>query len=331
VLADHCDRAPKGLMVPDEVIFGTRSRYRGARAISTDSSTGGGGNITSLDFLAGDYIDALNIEPQVLALGARQLTGLTGNVAIPRMTAGSSATWIGEGDDYGDTAPKWDHPVMTMHDLAARVDITRRLLIQSTPAADELVRSDLALRLSIGIDLAAINGPGNSFVPLGIMNTPGVGVVSLGANGAAPNWNALTQVIQGLASANALRGSLGWLTNGNVMGTLMRTPKIGSTFPTFLWESGGTPNEGMIAGFKARVSNNVPNNLSKGTANGTLSALIFGNWSDLLVGMWKGIDIQVNPYILGNTGSVQITAIQSCDLLFRHPESFEVILDAVTT
>jgi len=330
VLADHCDRAPKGLMVPDEVIFGTRSRYRGARTISTDSAGGGGGNIVALDFMADENIELLTNQPQVFELGARRLDGLVGNAAIPRMTAGSAVGWIGEDDDYGDTVPKWDHPVLTPHDLAGRVDITRRLLIQSTPAADELVRSDLALQISIGIDAAAITGPGTVHVPLGIMNTPGVGVVSLGANGLAPNWNALTQVIQGLASANALRGNLGWLTNGNVMGTLMRTPKIGSTFPTFLWESGGTPNEGMIAGFKARISNNVPSNLTKGSGS-SLSALIFGNWSDLLVGMWRGIDVQVDPYSLSSTGGVRITAIQTCDLLFRHPQSFEVILDAITT
>ncbi|HTG09107.1 MAG TPA: phage major capsid protein [Bradyrhizobium sp.] len=329
-LADHCDRAAKGVMVPDEIIFGHRSR--GTRALTTGVANGDGGNITSLDFLYGDLIDTLNNQPQVISLGARVMGGLTGNAAIPRMTAGSSTNWIGEGDDYGDTAPQFDHPVLTMHDLAARVDITRRLMIQSTPAADELVRSDLALRLSIGMDLAAITGPGNEFVPLGLLNTPGVGVVSLGGNGLAPSWNAITEVIQALATANGLRGNLGWLTNGAVMGTLMRTP-METGFPRFIWEAaapGARPDEGTIGGYRALVSNNVPSNLTKGSGS-ALSAMIFGNWSDLIIGQWRGIDIQANPYILGKTGTVQITAIQSCDFLFRHPESFVAILDAVTT
>ena len=331
-LSEHCDRAPKGLMVPDEVFFPQRSRARANRSLSTISSAGGGGNIVGLDFLAGDYIDTLHNQPQVIALGARQLTGLVGNAAIPRMTQGSAVQWIGEGDDYGDTDPQWDHPIMTPHDLSARVDISRRLLIQSTPAADELVRSDLALRIGIGIDSAAISGPGTINAPLGIMNQPGVGLVALGGNGGAPTWNAITEVVQGLAGANALRGNLGWLTNGNVMGTLMRTP-METGFPRFIWEAGAPgsrPDEGTIAGYRALVSNNVPSNLTKGSGS-ALSAMIFGNWSDLIVGQWRGIDIIADPYSQSATGTLRITAIQTCDLLFRHAESFQMITDAITT
>jgi HK97 family phage major capsid protein len=332
-LADHCDRAPKGLMVPDEVIFGNRmaSRARAVRSLSTGIASAGG-DLVALDLLAGEMIETLNNEPQIFALGARRLAGLVGNVAIPRMTAGSAVHWIGEGDDYGDTAPTFDQPQLTPHDLAARVDITRRLLIQSTPAADEIVRSDLALRIGIGVDQAAIAGIGSGFQPTGLLNTAGVGIVPLGANGAAPAWGAITEVIEAVAAANGLRGNLGWLVNGSGMGTLMRTP-VAAGFPRFIWEAGAAgarPDEGSIAGYRALVSNNVPGNLTKGSAT-ALSALIFGNWADMMVGLWRGIDLLVDPYSQSSTGTVRITAIQTCDILIRHPQSFCIIADAITS
>jgi HK97 family phage major capsid protein len=319
-------------MVPDEVIFGNRSlAARAQRGLSVGTATAGG-DLVATNLLAGEFIDTLNNEPQVFALGARRLDGLVGNVAIPRMTAGSAVTWIGENGDFGDTQPAFDQPTMTPHDLSARVDISRRLLIQSTPAADQIVRSDLALRIGIGIDAAAINGLGSSNQPKGLLNVSGVSVVSLGTNGAAPTWNSMTEVIEAVATANGLRGNLGWLANGAIMGTLMRTPMV-SGFPRFIWEAGAAgarPDEGTIAGYKALVSNNVPSNLTKGSGS-ALSALVFGNWNDMIVGMWQALDLLVDPYSQSSTGTLRITAIQTCDILVRHPLSFAAILDAITT
>jgi HK97 family phage major capsid protein len=245
------------------------------------------------------------------------------------MTAGSAVSWIGEGDDYGDTQPTFDQPQMTPHDLSARTDITRRLLLQSTPDAEAIVRADLALRIGIGIDLGAIAGSGSSHQPTGLLNVSGLPTVALGTNGAAPTWNALTQVVQAVATANGLRGSLGWIVNGAGMGTLMRTPYV-STYPRYLWEAGQEPNEGMLAGYRARVSNNVPGNLTKGSGT-NLSALLFGNWSEILVAQWRGIDMLIDPYSQSSTGTVRITAIQTVDVLVRHVASFCAIGDAITT
>jgi len=330
-LADRSDRAPKGLLVPDEIIFGVRGRALSNRALST-GTLGGGGDLVATDLLAGEFIETLNNQPQVVALGARRLQGLVGNAAIPRLTAGSAVTWIGEGGDYGDTQPVFDQPQLTPHDLSARVDISRRLMLQSTPTADEIVRSDLALRIGIGMDLAAIKGSGSSNQPVGILNTSGIGSVALGANGAAPSWNAVTEVIQTIAAANGLRGFPGFLVNGQSMGTLMRTP-MEPGFPRFIWEAaapGARPDEGTIGGYRALVSNNMPSNLTKGSGT-NLSALIFGNWRDLIIGEWRGIDILVDPYSQSSTGTLRITAIQTCDILVRHAASFCAILDAVTT
>ena len=44
------------------------------------------------------------------------------------------------------------------------------------------------------------------------------------------------------------------------------------------------------------VSNNVPSNLTKGSSSGVCSALIYGNFSDLLIGLFGDSEILVDPY-----------------------------------
>ncbi len=140
------------------------------------------------------------------------------------------------------------------------------------------MRDDLALRIGIGIDLAAVAGTGSTNQPTGLLTVSGLGLVWLGAAGAAPTWNAIAQMIQAVATASGSRGNIGWLVNGNTQGTLMRTPLV-SGFLRFIWEAaapGSRPDEGSIAGYKALVSDNIPNNLTKSTGT-NLSALLFGN------------------------------------------------------
>ena len=78
------------------------------------------------------------------------------------------------------------------------------------------------------------------------------------------------------------------------------------------------------------MSNNVPADLTKGTGV-NLSAIIFVNWQDLIIGMWSGLDLQVNPYSLDTSGKIRITAFQDLDIALRHAQSFSIIDDVITT
>jgi hypothetical protein len=59
--------------------------------------------------------------------------------------------------------------------------------------------------------------------------------------------------------------------------------------------------------------------------------MIFGNTSDLLVGMWSGLDLIVDPYTAATSGTVRVVALQDVDVAVRHPESFAVIVDMITS
>ena len=130
--------------------------------------------------------------------------------------------------------------------------------------------------------------------------------------------------------ANALNGNLYYLTNAKVVQALK---KLKTAYGEYLWTdmdgvtTGGTP--GGVNGYTVMRSNQVPYNLTKGTGT-NLSALIFGDFSQLIIGMWGALEILPNPYGSGYTaGSVDIRAMQTCDVAVRHAESFAAITDII--
>jgi HK97 family phage major capsid protein len=202
-----------------------------------------------------------------------------------------------------------------------------------------VVRNDLARVMALGLDAAAIYGSGSSGQPTGILNTSGIGAVAMGTNGAAfangstSSPSGLDQVIQlerAVDVANALDGSLYYLANAKVVSALKQ---LKNSYGEYLWQmsdddtTAGT--QGKINGFPVARSNQVPSNLTKGTGTG-LSALIFGDFSSLVIGMWGGLEILPNPYGSGFTsGAVDIRAMQTVDIGVRHPESFAAIKDII--
>jgi hypothetical protein len=124
--------------------------------------------------------------------------------------------------------------------------------------------------------------------------------------------------------ANADVGTLAYLTNAKVRGKLKGTSKV-SGQNGFVWEAGNTP----LNGYRCGVTNAVPSNLTKGTGT-NLSAILFGNFADLVIGMWGTLDLMVDPYTGSTAGTVRVVALQDVDVAVRHVESFATMVDAVT-
>ncbi len=322
-------RQPRGFLVPLEA-FGTRE---GGRRDLTEGIGSAGGDLVETQLLASDFIQLLRNRTQVLRLGARTLTGLVGNVAIPAQTGAATAQWVAENANLTESDQTFSQITMQPHTVGALTQMSRRLLLQATPGIEDLVRADLVAQIAIAIDAAAIDGAGGTS-PTGILATSGVGSVALGTNGGAPTYGSIVSLYQALGQANADRGALGFLANAAGKATLLTTPKIGSTYPTFIWETPddteANPLDGLMIGYKCGVSNNVPSNLTKGTGT-NLSALIFGNWTDLYIGIWGGLDVLVDPYTLSAAGELRIVCFESVDIGIRHPASFAAIVDMITT
>ncbi len=305
--------------IPAEVLLAQRDLSVGVAA--------DGGNLVATNLLAGSFIDLLRNESAIVLAGATHIPGLVGDVAIPKQTGSETTFWLAEGGTPTKSSLTIGQVTLSPKTVGAYTEMSRRILKQSTPFAENLVLQSLAATLAQAIDTAAINGSGASNQPLGILGTSGIGDVAMGANGAAIDWDSIVELEADVSIANADVGSLGYLTNASVRGALKKA-RIETGQTDMCWDrrTPGTP----LNGHRALVSNTVPSNLVKGTSGAVASALIFGNWADLLIGMWGSLDLQVNPYSLDTSGAVRITSFQDVDIAVRHAESFSAIQDALT-
>ena len=285
-----------------------------------------GGNLVATELRSDSFIDVLRNAMALEQLGITTLTDLNGNLAIPRQTGGATAYWVAESGATTESQQAFDQVALTPKTVGAFTDISRQLLLQSSLSIEALVRRDLATIIALELDRAGVNGSGTSNQPRGVLNTSGIGSVVGGTNGLAPTYDHMVDLETAVANANASMGNLGYLTNTKVRGKLKKTQRFTGTNGDPVWERGNEVN-----GYKTAVSNQVPSNLTKGSSSGVCSAILFGNWADLIMGMWGGLDVLVNPYINSGTGTVRIEVFQSADIAARHPESFSAMVDALTT
>ncbi|AGY57139.1 phage major capsid protein [Gloeobacter kilaueensis] len=307
------------------------AQYRAQYAATAGASTGG--NLVYTEGMP--LIELLRPIAQIMGMGPRIMTGLMSNLQIPRQISGSTGYWVLEDGSITESEATFDNITLTPKTAGAMSAYTRQFLLQATqiPSVEEFIRTDLALGLALTIDKAAINGAGSGGVPLGILNASGVGSVVLGTNGGTIDWPATVSFQTKVANANASAlGGLAWLTNPNVMGKLKTTLKAAAAGSDFIWMDGpaGDAGMGMVNGYMAKVSTQVPNNLTKGTGT-NLSAAIFGAWSQMLMGFWSIAEFLSDPYKKFDTGGVRVRVFQTVDLAYRHPDAFAVATDIITT
>ena len=237
--------------------------------------------------------------------GARMLSGLSGDVKIPKKTAASTASFISsEGGAASESEMTVGQVSMVPKTLGAFTDVTRQLLIQSSLDVESLIRDYLSRALGTAIDKAGLEGSGSSGNPTGILNTTGVNQVTNFA-AANPTFAEVVTLETAVATDNALLGNLSYILPASMYGALKTVEKATNT-AQFVVEPGGTLN-----GYTGIVSNQC-----------TAGNLYFGNFDDLLIGMFGGIDITVDPYTASTTGTVRIVALQSVDVAVRHAVSF---------
>ncbi len=287
-------KTAQGVMLPEDVMRNWNQR---------DLSAGSDGDLIGQDYRAGDFIDVLRNNSAVMPM-ATMLNGLTGDVKIPRKTAASSAAFISsEGGAAGESEFTVGSVSMSPKTLGAFTDVTRQLMIQSSIDVENLIRNDLAQSMAIAIDDAALEGSGSSGNPTGITNTSGINSVSL-SSAAAPTFSEMVSMETSVRVDNALMGDLAYIVHPTNYGTLKTTEKATNTAQFVAVND-------EINGYKVVVSPQL-------TANN----YVFGNFDDLLIGMFGGLDIVVDPYSNSSSGTVRIVALQSVDVAVRHAVSF---------
>ncbi len=310
-------------------------RIIGAQRDLSSATTGAGGAMVSTDLLAADFITLLRQVIMVRRMGCRVLSGLVGNVNIPRQTGSSTMGWVAQAGAASESDATFAVVSLSMKTAHGIQDVTRDLLLQGTPAVEGLIRADLLDTMAITIDAAALHGTGASNQPTGLAATAGIGSVAGGTNGLAPTWDHIVALESAIANNNAAMGSMGYLTNTKVRGKLKTTQKFASTNGQEVWQGplpGDDPSVlGLLNGYRAGVSNNVSSTLTKGSSSGVCSAIFCGNWSDLIIGEWGTAEILPDPLTQAANRIVRMHVYQSIDIAIRRPQSFAAMLDALTT
>ena len=328
----HAGHRHAGYTIPVDVLKGSIAREaKVAEAVRsmlaqrdlTVGTASAGGNLVATDLLAGSFIDLLRNRMVLAQLGATVLDGLTGNVAIPSQTSGASTYWVAENVDVTESQAAFGQVTLTPKTVGMFTDFSRKTLLQATPAIEALVRADLANGIAAEIDRVGLAGSGSGAEPRGVINTAGIGAVAGGTNGAAPTYAHMVSLEEAVGIANADIGSLSYVTNAKMRAQLKLTQVFASTNGQPVWQG----NE--VNGYRAVATNCMPSNLTKGSASGTCSAIAYGNWVDLLVGFWSGLDLILDPYANATKGGRRIVALQDCDTAARRAASFAAMLDAL--
>lgn len=289
----------KGILIPAEVLS---RAFNAGGASDTPAGAQSGNILVPNTVMTGSFIEMLRNRTTIMRLGTT-MGGLTGTVDIPKQTGGATGYWVGEGEDAGEGTPTLGQISFSPKTVAAFTDLTRRLMMQSTPDAEGIVRRDLANALAQTIDKAGYYGTGSDKQPRGIKNYSGINAVDFATQG-KPTFSELVKMETEVAADNADIGQMGYVGHTRFRGHCKTTEKFAGTGAT-LWEPGNTVN-----GYRTEITNQV-----------NADDVFFGNFADLIIAMWGGLDLTVDPYALSKSGGLRIVVFQDVDFNLRRVES----------
>ena len=269
------------------------------------------------------YIEALKNAMVGVRAGVRYIPGMQGNARIVKGGA-AAASWLAEESAASITKLAYGTVDMTPHRLQILGGYTMDLLKQSALPVERLIWDEIISAHAQSLDAAIFNGTGSNGQPTGILSANSVNSFAMGTNGGAATWAAMVQMETEVGADNALFGSLAYVTNSKVVGDLKTIAKASNT-AVFLMDGD------RMNGYPVFVSNVIPSNGTKGTTTGKCSTAIFGNFNEVLVPQWGGLDFIVDPYSQKAKAVIEVTAIAYHDVCVRRPEAFCKVVDLTTT
>lgn len=310
---------PRGHVVP--------SAYLRASAGQNYGTDADGGYLK--ETMATRYVEVLKQKLPIAQLGATILTDLVGTLPVVT-SAQIAAGWGAEGAQASVTKTAYAQATMTPHRNYIQVAFSKDLLRQTSFDVEADLMEKITDAHANLVEEAAIKGSGSSNQPTGLLTALASAsrIVSIGTNGGAITWAKIVELETKVAADNGIRGKCGYLTNAKVIGELKTTERT-STNGRYLLDGDMT----KVNGYPIAMTNLVPSNLTKGSGSAAAtacSAMIFGNWQDLYIGQWGGIDIVVDPYSRAAYADVVITLNAWNDVLVAQPKSFAAIADITT-
>lgn len=293
---------PHAFPIPADVL---EAPIDGLKRDLTVAAASGGGYLVDTQNLS--FIEMLRNRSVLMLLGAQRLTGMKGNVSIPRQTASATAYWLAnESTPTTESQPTFGQLAFTPKTAAAYTEISRLLLLQGSPSAEALVRSDLAETVALAIDTAGISGTGASGQPTGLLLTSGIGSVT----GTSIAYAGILEFQSDVAAGNALSPTCSYACTPAIATLLKQRQRFAST-DSPLWD--GNIYDGKVEGFRAMSSNQIP--------SGTL---IFGDWSRFIIAEWGELQVEINPFANFQAGVYGVRCMYTIDVGVRYPSAFSV-------
>ena len=315
VQAKH-SRSASGVLIPWEVLNSNRAAETPGQVAGT---FGDGGALVGTNRLDAQFIDLIRNRSAFLNSGLTMLSGLEGNVEIPKKLGSSQFYFVGENADVTNSKLTFGLVNMVPRTIGVRVPISRRMMIQASPDVENLVRLDMAESVALGMDTSIGYGTGSNGQPLGIINTSGIGSVTLGGGSSkvfpanvgggthdCGDWADYVDLETALAANNLDAGSMRYIMNSVVKGALKQTLRASAAGSDYIMTDAGEVNDYPVV-----VSNQMQTN-----------DVLFGNFAYCVVGMWSGLDVVIDPYTQSASGQVILTVHQDFDVAVRRPQSF---------
>ncbi|MFN7594780.1 MAG: phage major capsid protein [bacterium] len=264
-----------------------------------------GGRLVATDNMS--FIDILRARSVAMRMGATSMSGLVGNVTVPTQTGAATAAWLAnETTAASESDQTFGQMALSPKNVAAYTEISRQLMLQSSPSAEMIVMNDLAAVVALAVDSAAINGSGASGQPLGIVGTAGIGSVT----GTTLAYSGVLEFQTDVLGANALvnPASAGYVSTPAVAALLAGRSRFTNT-DTPLWQ--GNLLDGNVAGFRAMTSTQI-----------AAGRMLFGDFSQLVIGEWGALELDVNPYANFPAGITGVRAFYTVDIGVRYAAAF---------
>ncbi|MEY2654034.1 MAG: hypothetical protein RLZZ524_1062 [Pseudomonadota bacterium] len=247
------------------------------------------------------FIELLRNRMVAYAMGATRLSGLVGNVTIPKQTAGATAYWLStETTAITEGNQTFGQLALTPRTVGAYTQISRLLQLQSSPDAEALILSDLAKQVAIAADLAVLYGTGTE-QPTGITQTASIGTLT---SGTSFDYADILEFQSDVASGNALNSSFGYVTTPAIAALCMARPTF-TNGVNAIWT--GSMLDGMMGGFKAMSSNQMSS-----------ATMLAGSWDTCVVGEWGVLELAVNPTDNFAQGLTGLRAFYTMDVGVRY-------------
>jgi len=292
---------------------------RAQQSVTGDTGTKGGA-LVATDLQS--PIDFLRPDPLMKKMGAAYITGLTGNLRFPKNEGGIVASWEGETTTTLETANAYGYLDSIPKRLSVTVPISLQNLMQSSIDLERYTVNDINLAIENALDAATVNGNGLG-QPLGILNNTSVNVVATDVNGSLPSWDMMVDAETNVFVANASAAKMNYLVNPKTRGKLKKTKHAAGDLNYIMGV------DGTVNGYASGVSNHVPSNLVKGTGT-ALSAMIFGDFSQVNIHQWGFMDLSVDEISRKKEGLIEVTVNIFVDVMLRQPKAFSVAKGLIT-